>query len=242
MTRQEKKEDVMAFAEAGSRTPLSPLGMGGSFLLTGGSIVALLFIAPHVGRPPETDYTSTRVINLPDPKPRDDPKVEKTDPRPPDVTIVDGPPVAHAQPPAPMKPFHPVAREATPILPPCCAVPLPPKVEPDLAPLVTEQPLPPHDVVETPVTADPRYAAALQPNYPAAMRRAGKEGRVVVRIRVSPQGQVLQVEPVSSPDPAFFAETQRHALKKWRFKPATQDGRPVESWYVVSILFRLENE
>jgi protein TonB len=44
---------------------------------------------------------------------------------------------------------------------------------------------------------------------------------------------------VSATSDAFWQATQRHALSRWRFKPATVDGRPVESSKVLSIRFQL---
>jgi protein TonB len=47
-----------------------------------------------------------------------------------------------------------------------------------------------------------------------------------VRVTIAPDGRVTSVEQVSATSPAFFQATQRHALSRWRFKPATVDGRP----------------
>lgn len=86
---------------------------------------------------------------------------------------------------------------------------------------------------------DPRYARDFQPPYPPAMQRQEEEGRVTVRLRIGADGRVLSVEKLSATDDAFWDATERQALRKWRFRPATRDGRPVESERVMTVRFRL---
>ena len=88
---------------------------------------------------------------------------------------------------------------------------------------------------------DPRFAGALQPPYPASEERNEREGTVRVRVTIGTDGRVTSVEQVSATSPAFFQATQRHALSRWRFKPATVDGRPVQSSKVLSVTFRLDS-
>ena len=88
---------------------------------------------------------------------------------------------------------------------------------------------------------DPRFAGALQPPYPASEERNEREGNVRVRVTIGPDGRVTSVEEVSATSSAFFQATQRHALSRWRFKPATVDGRPVQSSKVLSVQFKLDD-
>ncbi|GAY23469.1 energy transducer TonB [Sphingobium fuliginis] len=88
-------------------------------------------------------------------------------------------------------------------------------------------------------TIDPRALAAFQPDYPGAMIRQGMEGKVVVRVTIGPDGRVTDIERLSAADEAFWIATQRHALRKWRFRPATRDGVPVSSTKVLTVHFRL---
>jgi protein TonB len=89
---------------------------------------------------------------------------------------------------------------------------------------------------------DPRYANLLQPPYPPEEQRAGNSGRVVLRVLVGTDGRVKQVEKVSAASDAFFAAAQRQAFGKWRFKPATKDGVPIEQWKVMSLRFQIEDQ
>lgn len=88
---------------------------------------------------------------------------------------------------------------------------------------------------------DPRYAGLFQPDYPAFEQRNDMEGVVKVRVLIGTDGRVKAVEQVSSASPGFFAETRQRALAKWRFKPATRDGVPYESWQVMTVRFEMKN-
>ncbi|MBW8911537.1 MAG: TonB family protein [Sphingomonas sp.] len=101
-------------------------------------------------------------------------------------------------------------------------------------------------VVAKPVIVDAfvesRYQSLLQPPYPPEEQRAGNSGRVVLRVLVGTDGRVKQVEKVSAASDAFFAAAQRQALGKWRFKPATKDGAPIEQWKTMSLRFVLNEQ
>ena len=80
----------------------------------------------------------------------------------------------------------------------------------------------------------------LLPPYPPSEERAEREGSVVVRVLIGPDGRVRAVEKVRSASEAFWRATERHALRNWRFKPATLDGRPVESRKTINVKFELQ--
>ncbi len=89
-------------------------------------------------------------------------------------------------------------------------------------------------------TYDRRFVASQQPPYPATQQREEIEGSVTVRVRIGTDGRVLAVESVRASNEAFFASTRDWALRKWRFKPATRDGVPVESWRTMSVRFTID--
>lgn len=82
----------------------------------------------------------------------------------------------------------------------------------------------------------------LQPPYPAAEQRAQREGVVRIRVTIGPDGRVTAVERLSATSDAFWLATQRQALSRWRFRPATLDGHPVEGSQVMTVQFRLEDQ
>lgn len=88
---------------------------------------------------------------------------------------------------------------------------------------------------------DPRYAADFQPTYPPEERRAERDGRVVVRVLIGTDGRVKQVERVEATTDAFYHATLQRAVAKWRFKPGTRDGVPVESWKTMTLTFVMQN-
>ena len=91
-------------------------------------------------------------------------------------------------------------------------------------------------------TADPRYARDFQPLYPADERRLEREGLVIVNVLIGTDGRVKQVERISSPSDAFFETTRRQALSKWRFRPGTRGGEPIERWRRMRVNFVLTDE
>jgi protein TonB len=96
--------------------------------------------------------------------------------------------------------------------------------------------------VLTDAMVDPRYASYYQPEYPNDERRMGRQGRVVIKVLIGTDGRVKQVELVSSPSSSFFDATKRRALDKWRFKPGTRDGVPMETWKTMAVRFVLNDD
>ncbi|MEL6874507.1 MAG: TonB family protein [Pseudomonadota bacterium] len=84
-----------------------------------------------------------------------------------------------------------------------------------------------------------RYSAGFQPPYPSGLLRLETEGLVSVRVLVGTNGRVKQIELVDTPHPDFWTATRRHALKNWRFTPATRDGVPFESWIDLKVRFEI---
>jgi protein TonB len=79
------------------------------------------------------------------------------------------------------------------------------------------------------------------PRYPFAARRKGLEGRVVIRVRVSPRGQAAEVAVLESSGHRLLDDAAERTLADWRFVPALRRGRAVESVVDVPVTFRLED-
>jgi protein TonB len=88
---------------------------------------------------------------------------------------------------------------------------------------------------------DPRYARDLQPPYPAPELRAERSGVVRIRLTIAPSGRVTAVERLSATSEYFWRATQQQALSRWRFRPATLDGRPVQGVKVMTVNFRIQD-
>jgi protein TonB len=93
-----------------------------------------------------------------------------------------------------------------------------------------------------PLTVNARFLKGIeiQPDYPTSLARQEIEGYATVRVLIGTDGRVRDVQQVSTTDPEFFRATQRQALRYWRFKPATRDGVPVESWQQMTVRFKLQ--
>ncbi|MEP2101059.1 MAG: TonB family protein [Parasphingorhabdus sp.] len=106
-------------------------------------------------------------------------------------------------------------------------------------------PIAPIETIPEPVIADAklntRYSRQFQPPYPSGRLRMGDEGMITVRVLVGTDGRAKQIELVDSPHQDFWTATQRHALKKWRFEPATKDGVRFESWITLKVRFEINS-
>ncbi len=91
------------------------------------------------------------------------------------------------------------------------------------------------------IVTQARYRDTPQPHYPDSARRAGREGRVLLRVLVDAEGRAKAVEVNSSSGHGMLDQAASEALKKWRFVPAHADGRPIETWVKVPIEFQLSN-
>lgn len=98
---------------------------------------------------------------------------------------------------------------------------------------------PPHVPVMVEPTIDPRALPAFQPDYPGSMIRQGVEGTVTVRVTISAEGRVTDIERLAASDESFWLATRRHALRQWRFRPATRDGVAVAATKVLTVRFTL---
>lgn len=74
--------------------------------------------------------------------------------------------------------------------------------------------------------------------YPAEARRADAQGRTYVRFVVDEQGQPTCAEVMVALHPALTAEALR-AVRAARYRPATQNGRPVSMQMTLPLTFIL---
>ena len=82
--------------------------------------------------------------------------------------------------------------------------------------------------------------STVRPEYPrsAVMRKVS--GTVKVRVLVSESGRVLKAEVISSPDPmGALDRAALTAVRAWTFDPARRNGRPIQMYYIVPLIFKL---
>ena len=222
-------------AEAGFLEPrrIRPGSAAAVILIHGTAIAALLVAKGYV--PPPPDFTRTNVISVPikpppppEPQPRERVREQET--------VWTAPPRPTIPLPTPM----PVP-ERPPVPPPDLGsqasnedvrgLPEQPRADPPPAP----PPAPPVRREAVLISGD------LQPPYPASEQRAEREGTVIIRVTVGPDGRVIWTEKVRATSDAFYEATERHARARWRFRPATVDGRPTEARKTLTVHFRLND-
>jgi TonB family protein len=76
------------------------------------------------------------------------------------------------------------------------------------------------------------------PIYPTMARRVGAGGSAVIRGIVRRDGTIDEVEIVKNL-PYGMGEAARDAVLRWRFRPATYRGEPIDVYYTVTVNFRL---
>ena len=89
------------------------------------------------------------------------------------------------------------------------------------------------------VFVPPSFLSRQEPAYPERARRAGVEGVVGVRIALSPDGSVRQVELTQSSGSRLLDEAALTAARASTFAPASRNRTPVESEAVASYRFEL---
>lgn len=100
---------------------------------------------------------------------------------------------------------------------------------------------------DDPSTAPDRAASALGathsvPPYPMLARRLGHEGRVTLRLTISPSGRVERAEIVGSSGwPDLDARAADWIRSHWRYQPATRGGVAVGSQTMAAVRFDLRS-
>lgn len=217
--------------------PSSPTGFGLVLLLHGAAIAGVVMIKNPPWQPP-ADPLNTYVVPPVEPPPPDEPPPptgRQELPAPPQAPFIPQPPVR----PALDQPTMRGAEQPTTVWDP--GEPARLADGGGVATLPARRADPPRTPVRVAAQFDPRFARAMQPPYPAAEQRAEREGSVRVRVTIGTDGRVRAVQRLSATSDAFWRVTEEQALSRWRFRPATEDGRPVESSKDLIVHFRLDS-
>ena len=93
----------------------------------------------------------------------------------------------------------------------------------------------------TAVRFDAAYLHNPRPNYPPLSRRLGEEGRVLLKVRVMPDGNPAAVDLEKSSNFERLDEAARQVVARWRFIPAKRGDDAIEASVIVPIVFRLDS-
>ena len=150
------------------------------------------------------------------------------------------PPPAQPKSVKPVQVPPPILAVASPVESPAPAtftVPPQPQVT---APAIVAAPAPAPAFIAARFDAD--YLDNPKPLYPHASRRLGEEGKVVLRVFVSADGEAKRVEVKHSSGFQRLDQAAEEAVARWRFVPAKRGEQAVTAWVVVPIVFSLNSE
>ena len=156
-------------------------------------------------------------------------------------------------PPVPTQPSkpQPVASKSTPTPRQIMAVAAEPTASPANFSVPAPVAAPPVPVAAVPSAPSPvavtaaRFNAAYlnnpEPKYPPLSRRLGEEGKVLLKVKVLPDGNPASVELERSSSFDRLDEAAKQAVARWRFVPAKRGDEPIEASVIVPIVFRLDS-
>jgi TonB family protein len=78
-----------------------------------------------------------------------------------------------------------------------------------------------------------------RPEYPADLQQLGIQGAVVMRAVISINGDLLNVEAVSSDVDARLVTAALDAVRIWKYQPTLLNGQPVEVATTITVDFQL---
>ena len=223
----------MSYVSQAKRT--NPVGLTGAIAING-SIIAAVLLSPAVVNTLERDVRiktfDVEQQKPPPEKPKD--KMKETPFLPPTYAP---PRILNAVPPETVPPR--ITNELPFDPPPPAGTADGTKIAgaADIAKILP--PAPPVPILKAAIR-DPRFARKFQPDYPVGLLRREIEGRVRIKVLIGANGRVRQAEIVSATHADFGKAARNQALRSWRFKPATRDGKPVEDWQTLTVRFNID--
>ncbi|WP_143890193.1 energy transducer TonB, partial [Tepidimonas alkaliphilus] len=179
----------------------------------------------------------------PAPSPRPRTQAATSQPTRPPVTPTAAEPSQAAEPTPAPTPVAEALRDPAPTSPPAPSAPGPSAaaapVAAPAAPAVAAAPPAPPPKIELP-SASAAYLNNPPPAYPALSRRLGEQGRVVLRVRIEPDGTASAAEIRTSSGYERLDKAALEAVLRWRYVPGKRDGVPEAMWFLVPIQFVLE--
>lgn len=242
-----------AFSGASRRS--SPLAL--AVLLHGALLYAIVHGLSQTSERPEPREV---VISLISPRAETAPARPMTPPAPAPIPKQAAPQVPTQPQAQPMpkqesepQPQQPVVRDtpspvvSTPAPAAAPAVPAPAPVQ-ESRPAPAAPPAPPvvHHAPPAPAERGPvtissvEYLHPPKPDYPIGAKRAGEQGKVVLRILIDEKGLPERVDIQQSAGFVRLDEAARAAALRAVFKPHLEDGRAVPAYVLVPINFALK--
>jgi protein TonB len=89
------------------------------------------------------------------------------------------------------------------------------------------------------VQRDAQYLDTPPPAYPRYLRKRGMEGTVLLRVEILADGSAGKVEVIEKSPFAQLDELAREKVRTWRFVPAHQGDKAIDSSMTIPVEFRL---
>ncbi len=100
------------------------------------------------------------------------------------------------------------------------------------------QPVPPSaPAPPTKAATEPKLISSAHAVYPQTAKQANIEGSVTVMASIDQMGKVVSARALNGP--VMLRSAAEDAVKQWRYAPALEDGKPVQSQLMVKIDFKL---
>ena len=94
---------------------------------------------------------------------------------------------------------------------------------------------------ETPARLDTSYLSNPAPEYPANARESEQEGTVLLQVKVSATGSVLQINVHRSSGYSALDQAAINAVRYWKFAPASTGNVTQEDNVIIPVSFSLED-
>lgn len=94
-----------------------------------------------------------------------------------------------------------------------------------------------------PISADALPVVQVSPRYPISAAQSGKEGYVILGFDITEVGNVTNVKVLEANPKRVFNKSAIQAIKKWKYKPKIEEGKPVSQQnQQVQLDFTLEQQ
>lgn len=91
-------------------------------------------------------------------------------------------------------------------------------------------------VVASETWVPPEVIEEVEPKYPPERYEEGLDVKVIVRVDIDDSGNVTRASVFNSGGHGFD-EAALTAARRWKFKPALQNGEPAESFAMIYVVF-----
>jgi periplasmic protein TonB len=88
--------------------------------------------------------------------------------------------------------------------------------------------------------AYPRYRLNPMVPYPGLARKRGQEGTVILRVLISREGRVDDLDVETTSGYGLLDRAAVSAVKNWSFEPGRKDGKKIAMWVRVPVTFQLK--